>query len=134
MLGTHEHVRVALYPPPENNDLDTKLALDLDLNLIAHSHLRVLLASEVEVSLTLARLRELPQYVLPPIFCLGILAFPRGISPPFPPPLYVMSEFDTLDSSEKATLGGKWWWPQAAKQEGDKIRKKSFCLVCSAWK
>ena len=43
-----------------------------------------------------------------------------------------MEEFDALDSSEKtiATLGDGWW-PQAAKQEGDKIVKK---LMCSIWK
>ena len=36
-------------------------------------------------------------------------------------------EFDTLDSSEKtiAILGDRWW-PQAAKQEGDKSRKNIY--------
>ena len=36
----------------------------------------------------------------------------------------------TLDSSEKtiAILGNRWW-PQAAKQEGDKISIKSICTV-----
>ena len=41
-----------------------------------------------------------------------------------------MEKFGTLlvDSSEKisAILGEKWW-PQAAKQDGDKIRKKFLC-------
>ena len=36
-----------------------------------------------------------------------------------------LEEFDILDSNEKtlANLGDRWW-PQAAKQEGDKISKK----------
>ena len=36
-----------------------------------------------------------------------------------------MEELDTLDSSEKtsAILGDRWW-PQAAKQEGDRVSKK----------
>ena len=43
-----------------------------------------------------------------------------------------LDEFDTLDSSEKAiAILGDRWWPQAAKQEGDKISNK---LLCSAWK
>ena len=35
-----------------------------------------------------------------------------------------MEKFGTLDGSEKtiAILGGRWW-PQKAKQEGDKISK-----------
>ena len=44
-----------------------------------------------------------------------------------------MEEFGTPNSSEKsiAILGGRWW-PQAAKQEGDKIiSKKSLCNI---WK
>ena len=43
-----------------------------------------------------------------------------------------LEEFDTLDSSEKtiAILGDRWW-PQAAKQEGDKIDVK---FLCSIWK
>ena len=43
-----------------------------------------------------------------------------------------MEEFDTLDSSEKtiAILGDRWW-PQAAKQEGDKISKN---ILCNIWK
>ena len=40
--------------------------------------------------------------------------------------------FGILDSSEKtiAVLGDRWW-PQAAKQEGDKICKN---LLCNIWK
>ena len=40
-----------------------------------------------------------------------------------------MEEFDTLDSSERtiATLGDGWW-PQAAKQEGDKTSKKIYVI------
>ena len=43
-----------------------------------------------------------------------------------------MEQFGTLDSSEKtiAILGDRRW-PQTAKQEGDKIRKK---LLCDIWK
>ena len=43
-----------------------------------------------------------------------------------------MEKFGTLDSSEKtiAILGDRWW-PQTAKQEGDKISKKFLCYV---WK
>ena len=43
-----------------------------------------------------------------------------------------MEEFDTLDGDEKtiAILGNRWW-PQAAKQEGDKIIKKFLCCI---WK
>ena len=43
-----------------------------------------------------------------------------------------MKEFGTLDSSEKtiAILGDRWW-PQKAKQEGDKISKE---FLCSIWK
>ena len=39
-----------------------------------------------------------------------------------------MEKFGTLDSSEKtiAILGDRWW-PQKAKQEGDKISKKFLC-------
>ena len=41
-------------------------------------------------------------------------------------------EFDTLDSSEKtiAILEDRWW-PQAAKQEGDKT---SNMFLCNTWK
>ena len=40
-----------------------------------------------------------------------------------------MEEFDTLDSSEKmiAILGDRWW-PQATKQEGDKISQKFYVI------
>ena len=43
-----------------------------------------------------------------------------------------IEEFDTLDSNEKtiAVLGDRWW-PQAAKQEGDKISKTFLCIM---WK
>ena len=43
-----------------------------------------------------------------------------------------MEEFVKLDSSEEtiAILGDKWW-TQAAKQEGDLIRKKNLCYI---WK
>ena len=43
-----------------------------------------------------------------------------------------MEEFYTLDSSEKtiAILGDRWW-PQEAKQEGDKISKT---FLCNIWK
>ena len=35
-----------------------------------------------------------------------------------------MDEFSTLNSSDKAiAIVGDRWWPQAAKQEGDKISK-----------
>ena len=45
-----------------------------------------------------------------------------------------MEEFGTLDSSENtiAILGDRWW-PQAAKQEVDKIITM-FLLVCNTWK
>ena len=41
-----------------------------------------------------------------------------------------MEKFDTLDSSEKtiAVLGDRWW-PQTAKQEGDKIREKFLSSI-----
>ena len=41
-----------------------------------------------------------------------------------------MKTFGTPDSSEKriAILGDRWW-PQAAKQEGDKISKMLLCNV-----
>ena len=43
-----------------------------------------------------------------------------------------MEEFDTLDNSEKtiAILGDRWW-PQTAKQEGNKVSKK---LLYNIWK
>ena len=39
-----------------------------------------------------------------------------------------MEKFGTPDSSEKtiAILGGRWW-PQKAKQEGDKMSKTKLC-------
>ena len=38
-----------------------------------------------------------------------------------------MEEFGTLNSSEKTTaILGVRWWPQATKQEGDKIGKRSM--------
>ena len=41
-----------------------------------------------------------------------------------------MEEFGTLDSSETtlAILGNRWW-PQAAKQEGDKSSKQFLCTI-----
>ena len=43
-----------------------------------------------------------------------------------------MEKFSTLDSSEKTiAILGDSWWPQTAKQEGDKISKK---FLCSIWK
>ena len=41
-------------------------------------------------------------------------------------------EFSRLESSEKtiAILGDRWW-PQTAKQDGDRISKQ---FVCSIWK
>ena len=61
--------------------------------------------------------------------------------PPSPPVLEegmreieecAMEKFGTLDRSDKtiAILGNKWW-PQAAKQEGDKISEKFLCKI---WK
>ena len=43
-----------------------------------------------------------------------------------------MEELGTLDGSENtiATPGDRYW-PQAAKQEGDKIRRK---FICNTWK
>ena len=43
-----------------------------------------------------------------------------------------MEEFGRLESSEKtiAILGGRWW-PQTAKQDGDRIRHQ---FLCSIWK
>ena len=43
-----------------------------------------------------------------------------------------MDKFSTLDNNEKtiAILGDRWW-PQKAKQEGDKISKK---FPCNIWK
>ena len=48
-----------------------------------------------------------------------------------------MEKFGTLGASEKtiAILGDRWW-PQTAKQEGDKISKRfsTKYLVCNLWK
>ena len=43
-----------------------------------------------------------------------------------------MEKFGTVDSSEKtiAILGDRWW-PQTAKQQGDKISKT---FLCNIWK
>ena len=43
---------------------------------------------------------------------------------------YDTEKIDTLDGSEKTivTLGDRWW-PQTAKQEGDKVSKKHLCNV-----
>ena len=43
-----------------------------------------------------------------------------------------MGKFGTPDGSEKtiAILGDRWW-PQTAKQKGDKISKK---FLCSTWR
>ena len=43
-----------------------------------------------------------------------------------------MASFDALDSREKtiAILGDRWW-PQTAKQDGDKVCRRFFCSV---WK
>ena len=43
-----------------------------------------------------------------------------------------MEEFGRLESSEKtiAILGDRWW-PQTAKQDGDRIRKQ---FLCNIWK
>ena len=43
---------------------------------------------------------------------------------------YDIHEFGTLDSSERtiAILGDRWW-PQTAKQEGDKISKTFLCNI-----
>ena len=41
-----------------------------------------------------------------------------------------MEKFGTLDSSEKTIdILGDRWWPQKAKQEGDKIIKKFLCNI-----
>ena len=38
-----------------------------------------------------------------------------------------MEEFGTLDITDKTiAILGERWWPQAAKQEGDKITKKNM--------
>ena len=41
-----------------------------------------------------------------------------------------MEKFGTLDNSEKTiTILGHRWWPQTAKQEGDKKIKKGLCDI-----
>ena len=41
-----------------------------------------------------------------------------------------MKSFEALDSREKTTaILGDRWWPQKAKQEGDKICKRFLCNV-----
>ena len=43
-----------------------------------------------------------------------------------------MIEFGRLESSEKTTaILGDRWWPQTAKQDGDRIRKQ---FLCGIWK
>ena len=43
-----------------------------------------------------------------------------------------MEEFGRLESSEKTiAIVGDRWWPQTAKQDGDRIRKQ---FICSIWK
>ena len=43
-----------------------------------------------------------------------------------------MKKFGALDSSEQATaILGERWWPQAVKQEADKISKNN---LCNLWK
>ena len=44
-----------------------------------------------------------------------------------------MKSFDALDSREKtiAIILGDRWWPQTAKQDGDKICRR---FLCSVWK
>ena len=46
-----------------------------------------------------------------------------------------MEELGRLESSEKtiAILGDRWW-PQTAKQDGDRINKQFLYLVCNIWK
>ena len=41
-----------------------------------------------------------------------------------------MEEFGRIESSEKtiASLGGRWW-PQTAKQDGDRISKQFPCSI-----
>ena len=40
-----------------------------------------------------------------------------------------VEEFDRLESSEKMiAIVGDRWWPQTAKQDGDRIRKQFFKL------
>ena len=45
-----------------------------------------------------------------------------------------MGEFGKLESSEKTiAVLGDGWWPQTAKQDGDRIRKQFLCTR-SIWK
>ena len=42
-----------------------------------------------------------------------------------------MEKFGALGSSEKTiVIPGDRWWPQTAKQQGDKISKKFLCNIC----
>ena len=42
-----------------------------------------------------------------------------------------LGEFGRLESSEKTiAILGDTWWPQTAKQEGDRISKQVPCVVC----
>ena len=41
-----------------------------------------------------------------------------------------MEIFSTLDNGEKTiAVQGDGWWPQKAKQEGDKISKNTLCYI-----
>ena len=43
-----------------------------------------------------------------------------------------MEEFGRLESSEKTIfILGDRWWPQTAKQEGDRINKQFLCNIRS---
>jgi len=43
-----------------------------------------------------------------------------------------MKSFDALDSREQAmAILGDRWWPQTAKQDGDKLYKR---FLCNVWK
>ena len=43
-----------------------------------------------------------------------------------------MGEFDTLESSEKTiAIPGDRWWPQTAKQDGDRTSEQ---FLCNIWK
>ncbi|CAN0096948.1 unnamed protein product [Sphacelaria rigidula] len=54
--------------------------------------------------------------------------------PPSPPNVNedIMKSFAALDSREKTiAILGDGWWPQKAKQDGDKICRR---FLCNAWK
>ena len=42
-----------------------------------------------------------------------------------------MEKFGKLDSEKTIAIVGDTWWPQTAKQEGDKISKT---FLCNIWK